>query len=1422
MSETQNITTEEVDKFKSFMDTYSKEIGAATGFVGELLTDKFIKDLLETAKRAGLDQSKYASSLQGLNVQTSLLGLQSASKTLASMLKAGGPAVAVLGSIYNGWNGDNISGELAKTVTTLAVGAWVGSIFALTTFPAAVPIALAAVAGYYIDKYWDDGIDKLSDGFACLFEKFLFSNKDIDIQMLQSTVTTAESHPSPLVLDLDGDGVETDKEDSSIHFDHDNNGFAESSGWAGKDDGLLVRDINSNGQIDNGTELFGDNTVLSNGQKAANGFEALKDLDSNNDGVFNSSDAAWNEVKVWRDANGNGVVDENELLTLEQAGVSGINLDYQNTNTTDGNGNQHNQSGTFIKTDGTTGAIHDVWFDADKADTVDKIEVDISDEIKALPEIQGFGNVHSLQTAMVLDTTGALKALIEQYAAETDVTVRRGMINNIIFHWTGVQDIDPESRKPSYFYDNPIQDARYLEALERFLGEKYSNKWWFGQEEQNPHEQASNILLKAFDQLSDYVMVKLEEQTHYKGLIEDIKMTWNVETQVWDIDVSQAVVTLNSIMEQNFARGIDTLHNLEKIIQQQDILSEYIIAAFQNSGIDCTTNLRLYLLNFGKFENYISEGNDIIYGNAGNNIINGLSGNDKIYGSAGNDTLIGGEGNDYLVGGEGSDTYFFEGSWGHDSIDNSSADEKGAHPDKILFGDGILPSDVTIQRQGNDLILSLHNGADTIKVYSYFLDAGATTNTVDTIEFADGTTWNYEYVRVAWNSAPVSIGGYATISGTKGNDTIYGTSGVDFISGEAGNDTIYANNGNDVIYGGAGNDTLNGGSGNDLYIWNWGDGFDTIYDSGNNDTISFGPGITFNDLTFSNIGENLKIVVKNNETQGILIKDFMRGVSYKIEELSFYDGSSVHLSEIGLTLQQTNDTETIKGTEFGDTIYANGGDDTINAGAGDDTIYGGAGCDKIYGDVGNDTIYGGDGNDTIDAGSGNNVIYGGKGDDNIKASHGSDTYFWNMGDGLDTIEDRGYELNDTLVFGEGITFEDLKFTQISSDKIKVTVKGDETQGLLLVNLLPNSNKFGVDILKFADGTTVNMKEQGITLHQNDSNETISGTIFDDVIYGEGGNDVIKTYEGNDTIYGGDGNDTIDAGSGNNIIYGGKGDDNIKASHGSDTYFWNMGDGLDTIEDRGYELNDTLVFGEGITFEDLKFTQISSDKIKVTVKGDETQGLLLVNLLPNSNKFGVDILKFADGTTVNMKEQGITLHQNDSNETISGTIFDDVIYGEGGNDTINAREGNDTLIGGVGNDTLNGGNGNDIYVYSLGDGFDTITETGGNDKIVFGEGISQNDLSFEKIGNHLKISINGDEIKGIQINDHFYYDRSKVETIEFHDGSTLDISNADQLIQAMNSFSISNSASTDTLSNPTQDVSDMYSLVANSDLSRKAI
>ena len=89
----------------------------------------------------------------------------------------------------------------------------------------------------------------------------------------------------------------------------------------------------------------------------------MADLDSNNNGKFDSGDEAWNEVKVWRDYNTNGIVETGEILTLEQAGVESINLKYNYQTETDSNGNTEIQQGTYTKTDGTTGKISDVWFE---------------------------------------------------------------------------------------------------------------------------------------------------------------------------------------------------------------------------------------------------------------------------------------------------------------------------------------------------------------------------------------------------------------------------------------------------------------------------------------------------------------------------------------------------------------------------------------------------------------------------------------------------------------------------------------------------------------------------------------------------------------------------------------------------------------------------------------------------------------------------------------------------------------------------------------------------------------------------------------------------------------------------------------------------------------------------------------------------
>ena len=129
----------------------------------------------------------------------------------------------------------------------------------------------------------------------------------------------------PLVLDLDGDGIETLGQQAVTYFDHDANGFAELTGWVKGDDGFLALDRNGDGRINDGRELFGDHTVLASGAVAANGVQALSEWDlvangGNGDGVISASDAVWASLRVWRDVDADGFSDSGELFSPERSG----------------------------------------------------------------------------------------------------------------------------------------------------------------------------------------------------------------------------------------------------------------------------------------------------------------------------------------------------------------------------------------------------------------------------------------------------------------------------------------------------------------------------------------------------------------------------------------------------------------------------------------------------------------------------------------------------------------------------------------------------------------------------------------------------------------------------------------------------------------------------------------------------------------------------------------------------------------------------------------------------------------------------------------------------------------------------------------------------------------------------------------------
>ena len=88
----------------------------------------------------------------------------------------------------------------------------------------------------------------------------------------------------------------------------------------------LVLDLDGDGIINDGSELFGDSTLLTDGSRASSGFEALNQYDENNDGIINEKDAIFSSLKVWQDKNSDGVSQADEIYSMEDIGIESISL----------------------------------------------------------------------------------------------------------------------------------------------------------------------------------------------------------------------------------------------------------------------------------------------------------------------------------------------------------------------------------------------------------------------------------------------------------------------------------------------------------------------------------------------------------------------------------------------------------------------------------------------------------------------------------------------------------------------------------------------------------------------------------------------------------------------------------------------------------------------------------------------------------------------------------------------------------------------------------------------------------------------------------------------------------------------------------------------------------------------------------------
>jgi hypothetical protein len=172
---------------------------------------------------------------------------------------------------------------------------------------------------------------------------------------------------SPIVINFEGE-YELTGADAPVWFDINAIGTPVLIGWtaAGSDEAFLWLDRNGNGTVDDGAELFGTATRLANGDLAANGFEALLEIDSNDDSMIDSRDDVWPALRLWRDMNHNGVSEPGETSMLAGSEVTGISLDYREVRRRDRHGNEFRfQSHVWLR--GNSGRsvvrpVYDIFF----------------------------------------------------------------------------------------------------------------------------------------------------------------------------------------------------------------------------------------------------------------------------------------------------------------------------------------------------------------------------------------------------------------------------------------------------------------------------------------------------------------------------------------------------------------------------------------------------------------------------------------------------------------------------------------------------------------------------------------------------------------------------------------------------------------------------------------------------------------------------------------------------------------------------------------------------------------------------------------------------------------------------------------------------------------------------------------------------
>jgi hypothetical protein len=663
------------------------------------------------------------------------------------------------------------------------------------------------------------------------------------------------------------------------YFDYNGNGYAIQTGWISPWCGFLVMDHNGNGTIDDGSELFTEYTLLSNGERARNGYEALGDLDTNGDLKIDANDAAYSKLMVWQDVNGDGLSESWELHTLSYYGIASINAPASfpaaaNTTNPDAQGNYLQVSGNYTKADGTTGQMGLYSFATNTSYSIQDHWVAVSEDIAQLPDLRGYGTLSTLHQSMAQDSTGKLESLVAQFTNSTDPTQWSRLAEQILREWTGVPD--SLSARVAFFPDtfssvvplsgSPLKsdsapyatkaassgstviliDYRQL-LINAVLSRFYPGPATVGQ------GTGGLSPAEVYHQIFEMIYADLMSQTHLKDVYAKLAYKWDDTSQTYKADftgvIPEIVATLNSDPANGkrqlfeFARTLRGISSCswECYLTFREHMLEYdpsLDWSFDSGGLrvydQLHQGLRLWSPHVEGTDNA-----DAIRGSLsqGDGYINGLAGDDVIYGTDRNEILINETGDALLVAGGGNDQIWA--GAGNDILDGGTGNDilKGeAGNDTYIFRRGsgqdrIFENDTTAGNVDTIWIGSFLTPDDiTVKRsgYDLVLNIVGTDDKMTVVSWFDPRSVAFQQIEqvqfadgTIWTvDDMMTRQGVPTeaddyLVGGSGDDSIDALGGKDNVLGQGGNDLLKGGSGDDWLYGGAGDDTLDGGTDND-------------------------------------------------------------------------------------------------------------------------------------------------------------------------------------------------------------------------------------------------------------------------------------------------------------------------------------------------------------------------------------------------------------------------------------------------------------------------------------------------------------------------------------------------------------------------------------------------------------------------------